>query len=153
MRALNLSRTTADSRSIVCLLAAALFFDLFFDWRRASVETPALHVDAGSAAIAGWGALAAVVVVAVLGAALLGGRPLLVSALAVVAAAFVVVEFFTGAAQVDVAGAVSVDTSQRLWPAYVGLVLSGCLVAATTPRLLHPPRATAPLTGARPGIG
>lgn len=148
-----LSWIATHSRSLVGLLAGALLVDLFLDWRRASVETPAVLVDAGSAAIGGWGALAAVALVVLLGAVLADARAGMLAGLAATAAGFVVIEFFTGAAQVDVAGAVSVDTTQRLWPAYVGLVLAGGLVAVATFRLFEHQRVTAPLTGARPGMG
>jgi hypothetical protein len=146
---MKLSQITTHARLLVCLVSGALLADLFLDWRRLSVDTPAVSIDAGSAAVAGWGAVAAVALIALLSAELMRPRPDISVGLAFVAGSFVVVEFLTGSASVDVAGVLAVDTTERAWPAYVGLVLAGCLVTVDTLRLLksrrtHAPRAHVP---------
>lgn len=149
---MKLSRITAHAGPLVYLSAGALLADLFFDWRRVSVDVPAtVAVDAGEAAVAGWGAVAAVALIALLSAELMRPRPDISMGLALLAAAFVAVEFFTGSANVDVAGVLSVDTAERAWPAYVGLVLAAGLVAATALRLLESRRAHAPRARASHG--
>jgi hypothetical protein len=141
---MKLSRITTHARLLVCLVSGALLADLFLDWRRLSVDTAAVNVDAGSAPVAGWGAMAAVALIALLSAELMRPRPDISVGLAFVAVSFVVVEFFTGSANVHVAGVLAVDSAERVWPAYVGLVLAGCLVAATALRLLESRQAQAP---------
>jgi hypothetical protein len=56
------------------------------------------------------------------------------AAVALLASGFTVVEFFTGEATVD-AGAVSVSTSDALWPAYLGLALAVVLAVGAAARL------------------
>ncbi|HWN21676.1 MAG TPA: hypothetical protein VNP93_06860 [Gaiellaceae bacterium] len=141
---MKLSRITSHARLLVCLVAGALLADLFLDWRRVAVDIPGVSVDTGTTAVAGWGAVAAVALIALLSAEVMRPRPDISTGLALFGAAFVVVEFFTGSANVDVAGVLSVDPTERAWPAYVGLVLAGCLVTVATLRLLESRRTHAP---------
>jgi hypothetical protein len=134
-KAMKLSSLAAAARPLGLASAFALFFVLFLDWRDVSVVTPGVFVDAGSSAWSGWGAVAGILAVAFVVSDLRGhavGAP--VTGLAV--AGFTIVEFFTGSVETDVAGVVSVDTSSRLWPAYVGLGLALVLGAACAVRLL-----------------
>jgi hypothetical protein len=132
---MKLSNLAAAARPLTLASAFALFFVLFLDWREISVVTPGVFVDAGSSAWSGWGAVAGILAVAFVVSDLRGhavGAP--ITGLAV--AGFTIVEFFTGSVETDVAGVVSVDTSSRLWPAYVGLGLALVLGAACAVRLL-----------------
>ena len=148
---MKLSQITTHARLLLCLVSGALLADLFLDWRRVSVDTPAVSIDAGSSAVAGWGAVAAVALIALLSAELMRPRPDVSIGLAFVAVSFVVVEFFTGSANVDVAGVLAVDTTERAWPAYVGLALAGGLVAATALRLVESRQPRAPRAHASHG--
>jgi hypothetical protein len=136
-------RQILTARTTLLLLSVALLADLLLDWRRASIETPAVDLEAGASGINGWGALAAVLVVALLVARLRDARPTTILVLAAGAAAFTIVEFFTGSATVET-GAVAVDTSTRLWPAYLGLALAAAVLAAAAAPTLEPAPAAAP---------
>lgn len=141
---MKLSSLASNARPIAIVSALALFVVLFLDWREVSVTTPAVSVDAGTSAWAGWGAVAGVLLVAYLVAELRFGPSQVVPVLALLAAGFTVVEFFTGTASTDVAGVVSVDTGAELWPAYVGVALAIVLAAASAVRLFGATRRLAP---------
>ena len=130
-----LSRITGSAREVVVVTAFALFADLFLDWRDVSVQTPGVAVDAGASAWSGWGALAGVLLIAFLVLEFARRRPVSADALALLASAFTIVEFFTGEANVAVNGVVSVSTSERLWPAYVGFALAVVLAFGAAVRL------------------
>ena len=140
----------ASARTVAVVSALALFVVLFLDWREVSVRAPGVDVDAASSAWGGWGAVAGILLVAFLVSVLRGHVvPALVTGL--VAAGLTVVEFFTGSVETDVTGVVSVDTSEELWPAYVGLGLAivlgaACAVglAAASGKLAPPPTRLGP---------
>ena len=141
------AKLTAFSRPIVILAALALLVDLVFTWRDAPVQTQYLDRDAGASALSGWGALAAVLLVAFLIAeiAMPAQRRVLLG-LAVAAAAVTVLEFFTGSAGVvKVDGNAVAATETTLLPAYLGLALAGVLVLAAIRRVLEPPEPRLPL--------
>jgi hypothetical protein len=139
---------------IVCS-ATAFIGVLFLDWWQVTVATGPVHVQAG-----GWGWTGAGAAAGVLAIALLVGEALrdryhrrgAEIALAVSAVGVLILTlsaFFNDGVEVDVAGVVSAHVGQRIWPAYVGLVLA-CLLAAAAliralpeirhevPKLLHP---------------
>jgi hypothetical protein len=131
---MNLSRIAAAARPVTLVAGSALFVDLFLDWREVSVRTPGVAVDAGASAWSGWGAVAGVLLLTYLVLDLAARRPVAAAAVALLASGFTVVEFFTGEATVD-AGAVSVSTSDALWPAYLGLALAVVLAVGAAARL------------------
>lgn len=141
---MKLSDLAWGARPTAIASALALFVVLFLDWREVSVQTPAVSVDAGTSAWAGWGAVAGVLLVAYLVAELRFATSPLVPVAALLAAGFTVVEFFTGSASTSVAGVVAVDVGAELWPAYVGLALAIMLAAATAVRWLAATRRLAP---------
>jgi hypothetical protein len=143
---------------VVLVAAVALFVDLFLDWRVASVTTPAVDVTAGDPGWARWGIVAGVLLIAVIVRELrLLARPAetiqaiaVPTVLALAAAGFAAVAFFTGSANVEVGGVVAVSTEEIRWPAYVGLVLAAVIAAVAIVRYVAearahpaPPRTTA----------
>jgi hypothetical protein len=126
---MNTIKHLLPTRAGTLVLALALLAVLLLDWRHASIQTPAAHVEAGTSGISGWGIVAALALVALLVAGLRSARPSTLLGLALAAAAFVVVAFFTGSATVEADG-VFVDTSTREWPAWAGLALAATLVVS-----------------------
>ena len=124
---MNTIRHLLPTRAATLVVALALLAVLLLDWRHASIETAAVNVEAGTSGVAGWGVVAAISLVALLVAGLRQARPATLLGLALVAAAFTVVAFFTGSTTVEAAG-VSVDTTTREWPAWAGLALAATLV-------------------------
>jgi hypothetical protein len=130
--------------SLLATLGALLFIDLFLTWHRVSVSVGgAISVDAESSAWSGWGAVAGVLVAMLLvweGLRLFGGAAIRREGawLALGAAAFTTIEFFAGTVTSVVGPGVLVDVHGRQWPAYVGLVLAGLLVAAAALVLERP---------------
>jgi hypothetical protein len=132
--------------------AFLLLADLFLDWSTATVQLAgAIEVETGTSAWGGWGALAGLLLIAflVLEISMFVGwmvaSPRLLSAasiIAIAAAAFTYVEFFTGTTSVT-AGAVSISVDERLWPAWLGLVLAAIVAAAAVTRLALQARETA----------
>ena len=150
-------RLTSVVRPLFVNVAGALFLDLFLDWRVASVSTPALDLRTGASGWSGWGAVAGILLIALIvwevrrccehGSGTAGGG--VMSALTCGPAAFAVGGFFTGTARVD-AGVVAVDIGSATWAAHAGLTLAGLLVVAAVarhaveaPRPATPPRASA----------
>lgn len=139
---MNAEKLFAVARPLVLLSAFVLFVDLFLDWRTVSVTTPAVTVKSGSSGLAGWGIVAGVLLLALivwelrlLARGSEAPRDAVIStALALGAAGFAVISFFTGSASVDVSGVVGVSTEQLQWAAYLGLVLAGVLAAAALVR-------------------
>jgi hypothetical protein len=129
---------------LLATLAGLLFVDLFLTWHRTSVSVGgAISVDAESSAWAGWGAVAGVLVAMLLvweGLRFFGGAAVRRGGawLAFGAAAFTTIEFFAGTVTSVVGPGVLVDVHGRQWPAYVGLVLAGLLVAAAVLVLERP---------------
>jgi hypothetical protein len=130
----------------LALIATLLFVDLFLDWHRASVSvTGVVDIDAGVSAWSGWGAIAGLLLIALLlwewwrvvarRAVQRVSTELVSLMLALGAAGFTAVEFFTGAAEVQSGTAVMVGVYGRQWPAYVGLVLAVLLALAAVVRL------------------
>jgi hypothetical protein len=143
-------RLPAVVRPVFGVLAGALFLDLFLDWRVASVSTPALDLRTGASGWAGWGAVAGILLLALIAwevrLLLRDTDPVLPevalsTALACGAAAFAVLGFFTGTARVDVGGVLAVDTGSATWAAYAGLVLGGLLAVAAVVRYVVEPGA------------
>ena len=133
----------------LALIGALLFVDLFLDWHRATVSvTGVVDVEAGSSAWAGWGAVAGVLLVALLlweGSRLpradvaRGASAANVSLiLALGVAVFTVIEFFSGTADVQAGPLVAVGVHGRQWPAYAGLVLATLLAIAAVAQLGRP---------------
>jgi hypothetical protein len=135
-------RHLLPARPVTLVIALALLVVLLLDWRHVSIETPAAHVEAGTSGISGWGIVAAISLVALLLAGLRKARPTTLLILALTAAAFVVVAFFTGSATVE-AGGISVDTSTREWPAWAGLTLGATLVVSAVGAAIPPEPAAA----------
>jgi hypothetical protein len=131
---MTLSRLSALVRPALVVAAVALLADLLLDWREASIRTPAVAVDGGTWGLSGWGAVAAVLLLVYVIVEARSRRPVAAPVLALLGGAFAVVEFFTGDASVVVEGAASVDTD-RLWPAYLGLVLALAVVVGAAIRL------------------
>jgi hypothetical protein len=119
-------RLAEGTRDLLVLTALLLLVDLSLEWRELSVRGAGVAVDAGASAWGGWGGLAGVLLVAYVVLDVAAGRPVEAAAAALAASGFVVLEFFTGAAEVDVAGVVSVSRDE-LWPAYAGLGLAVAL--------------------------
>jgi hypothetical protein len=132
---MTLFRVAEGARAVLVVTAFALFADLFLEWRDVSVRTSGVAVDAGTSAWSGWGALAGVLLIAFLVLELARRRPVTAGVLALLASAFTIVEFFTGEADVDVTGVVSVSTDERLWPAYLGVALAVVLASGAAIRL------------------
>ena len=133
----------------VALTGALLFVDLFLDWHRASVTvTGVVDVEAGSSAWAGWGALAGVLLIALLlweGSRLVGAHFAQGASAAIVSlmlalgvAAFTAIEFFSGTADVQAGSLVAVGVHGRQWPAYAGLVLAALLAVTAVAQLGRP---------------
>jgi hypothetical protein len=140
-------------RPLMLAAGLTLFAVLFLDWREASIETASVVVHAGTSGWAGWGIVAGALLVSYVVLELRTARPVLVPATALLAAAFTAVEFFTGSAEVSVAGVVAVDTQTRSWPAFVGLALAVLLAAGGVLRLLAAARTLVGEPGARPTSG
>jgi hypothetical protein len=140
-------------RPLMLATGLALFAVLFLEWRDASIETATVDVHAGTSGWAGWGIVAGALLVTYVVLELATARPVLVPSTALLAAAFTGVAFFTGSAQVSVAGVVAVDTEARLWPAYVGLSLAVLLGAGGIVRLVAAARALVEAPGTRPSSG
>jgi len=158
-----LEKTTALVRSLLMLVALALLVVLFLDWRVASVSTPAVEVSSGSSGIAGWGLLAAVLLVVFIARELwLLGRTdeaglqqaAVSAALALGAAGLTWVGFVTGDAGVDVAGVVAVHVEDVQPAAYAGLTLSIVLAVLAIVRYVGEARAhpAPPRTTAHPSV-
>jgi hypothetical protein len=133
----------------LAVIGALLFVDLFLDWHRASVSvTGVVDLEAGSSGWAGWGALAGVLLIALLlweGSRLVGAdlaqrasAAIVSLMLALGATAFTAVEFFSGTADVQAGSLVAVGVHGRQWPAYAGLVLAALLVVAAVAQLGRP---------------
>jgi hypothetical protein len=131
------------------LIGALLFVDLFLDWHGASVSvTGVLDVEAGSSAWAGWGAIAGVLLVALLlweGSRLAGADVVQRASAAIVSlvlalgvAVFTAIEFFSGTADVQAGPLVAVGVHGRQWPAYAGLVLATLLAVTAVAQLGRP---------------
>ena len=133
----------ASARMVAVASALALFVVLFLDWQEVSVQTPGVDVETASSAWSGWGAVAGILLVAFL-VSVLRGHTVAAPLTGLVAAGLTAVEFFTGSVETDVAGLVSVDTSAKLWPAYVGLGLAIVLGAACAVCLAAANRKLAP---------
>jgi hypothetical protein len=140
----TIERLLRLARPIAIVLAAALLVDLFLTWRDASIVAGPVDVDAGASGWGGWGAIAGVFIVVLLVwevASTLTSRfdarivELVGGILCVAVGGLAVVAFFTGSADVDVAGVVSVVVDERQWAAYVGLILGLALGAAGALRL------------------
>lgn len=139
---MNAEKLLAVARPLVLLSAFALFVDLFLDWRKVSVTTPAVTVASGESGLAGWGIVAGVLLLALvvweLRLRARGSETLrdaaISTGLALGAAGFAVISFFTGSASVDVSGVVGVSTEELQWAAYLGLVLAGVLAVAALAR-------------------
>jgi hypothetical protein len=143
-----LAKLTAHARPIVVIAALALLVDLCLTWRESPVKTQWLDEAGGASALAGWGAVAAGLLVLFLIAQVATSRRARVisGALAVAAAAVTFGEFFTGSANpVSSIGVVTLSTEAVLWPAYLGLVLAVVLVVAAVSRVVQPPEARFPL--------
>jgi hypothetical protein len=129
---------------LLAAVSGLLFVDLFLTWHRASVSVAgAISVDAESSAWTGWGAVAGVLLAMLLaweGLRFFGGAAVRRGGawLAFGAAAFTTLEFLTGTVTSVVGPGVLVDVHGRQWPAYVGLVLAGLLVAAAVLVLEQP---------------
>ncbi|HET9508995.1 MAG TPA: hypothetical protein VFO81_13695 [Gaiellaceae bacterium] len=158
-----LEKTAALVRSLLMLVALTLLVVLCMDWRVASVSTPAVDVSAGSSGIAGWGLLAAVLLVVFIARELwLLGRKdepglqqvAISAALALGAAGFTWVGFVTGDASVDVAGVVAVQVEDVEPAAYAGLTLAIVLAVLAVVRYVAEARAhpTPPRTTAHPSV-
>jgi hypothetical protein len=159
--AMNVEKLFAVARPLVLSAAFVLFVDLFLDWRAAFVTTPEVTVSAGRSGLAGWGIVAGVLLAALivweLRLRVRGSEELRDAATATVlalgAAGFAVVSFFTGSANVDVGGVVVVNTEELEWAAYLGLALAGVLAVAALVRYaaearLHPTASRHSLHGA-----
>ncbi len=123
--------------------AVLLFADLFLDWRKLTVDLPALQLNTGSSGWAGWGVVAGVLLVALLAwesARWAGYRSADPDAIPAIMSlgvlAFVIVRFFEDATNVSVGGVVNIGEASRQWPAYAGLVLAVVVAAAACVRLL-----------------
>ena len=145
---------------LIGLLGTLLFVDLFLGWHRASVSVAgAVDIEGDSSAWAGWGAVAGVLLVAVLlweGLRLRGAAVAQSASAAVVSfmlalgvVAFTAIEFFAGTASVQTGSVVTVDVHGRQWPAYAGLALAGLLALAAVAPLVQP----AEQRGGRLGLG
>lgn len=156
-------KTAALVRSLLMLVALALLVVLFLDWRVASVSTPAVEVSSGSPGIAGWGLLAAALLVVFIARELwlLGrtGEPGLQqvavsAALALGAAGVTWFGFVTGDAGVDVAGGVAVQVEDVQPAAYAGLTLAIVLAVFAIVRYVAEARAhpAPPRTTAHPSV-
>jgi hypothetical protein len=140
---MSLDRLSAIVQPLIPLTALVLLVDLFLDWRVASVSTPTLELSSGTSGLAGWGIVAGVLLVAtLLWEQRLLGRGFepglqeiaIATALALGAAGFTVVAFFTGEASVSVAGVVHVSVEEVQWAAYAGLALAGLLAVLAVVR-------------------
>lgn len=136
------------------LLGLALLFlvVLFFDWHRASVEVSgAADAEAGSSGWSGWGLLAGICALAIVGLEFdrvvrkrsHEGQALIDLALAVGVAGATVAAVFTGDTSVT-AGAAGEEVSSTLWPAWVGLALAAAMVVAAVVAALPETKAEAP---------
>jgi hypothetical protein len=139
-----LERKPVWKEFLLAAVGGLLFVDLFLPWHRALVSVAgAITVDADSSAWSGWGAVAGVLLAMLLaweGLRLFGGTAVRPGAawLALGAAAFTTIEFFAGTVTSVVGPGVLVEVHGRQWPAYVGLVLAGLLVAAAVLVLERP---------------
>ncbi|MDF2748924.1 MAG: hypothetical protein K0T00_99 [Gaiellaceae bacterium] len=158
-----LEKTAALLRQLLLLVALALLVVLFLDWRVASVSTPTVELSSGSSGIAGWGLLAAVLLVVFIARELWllgrkdqpGLQQIAVSAaLALGAAGFTWVGFVTGDASVDVAGVVAVHVEDVQPAAYAGLALAVVLAVLAIVRYVAEARAhpAPPRTTAHPSV-
>jgi hypothetical protein len=134
---------------LVGSLGTLLFVDLFLGWHRASVSVAgAVDIEGDSSAWAGWGAVAGVLLIALLlwEGLRLGGAAVAQSASAAVVSfvlvlgvvAFTAIEFFAGTASIQTGSVVLVDVHGRQWPAYAGIVLAVLLVLAAATQLTRP---------------
>ena len=128
---------------------------LFLDWWQVSVTAGVVHVQVGAWGWTGAGAAAGVLALALLVGEVLRDRYHRRGAdiAAAVAALGVLVltlsAFFEDGVDVDVMGVVSTHVGDRMWPAFLALVLASVLCAAAViravpevrhelPRTLHP---------------
>ena len=136
--------------------SATLFVGvLFLDWWQVSVTAGVVHVHAGAWGWTGAGAAAGVLALALLVGEVLRDRyhrrgadiSAAVGALGVLV--LTLSAFFEDSVDVDVMGVVSTQVGDRMWPAYLALVLACMLFAAALiralpevrhelPRALHP---------------
>lgn len=136
------------------LLGLALLFlvVLFLDWHRTSVVVVGEgDAQAGSSGWSGWGLLAGICALAVIGLELdrvlrkrsHEGQALVDLALALGAALATVAAVFTGDTSVT-AGAAAEEVGSTLWPAWVGLVLATAMALAALVAVLPESKAEAP---------
>jgi hypothetical protein len=136
------------------LLGSAIVFlvVLFLDWHRTSVVVAGEgEAEAGSSGWSGWGLLAGICALALIGLELdrvlrkrsHEGQALVDLALAASLALATVAAVFTGEASVD-AGAAGVEVGSRLWPAWVGLALAAVTLVAALAAILPQGEAEAP---------
>jgi hypothetical protein len=131
-------KLTSIARPLLLGAALALFVDLFFDWFRASVQAPGVSVESGASGLSGWGIVTGALVVALVMWETRGAESVrkayfsMLVSVAVLATS--VGQFATGEAHVE-AGAVASVSSDRRWPAYVGIALACAVVAGAVTRL------------------
>lgn len=145
------TKLTAIARPLLIVTALALMLDLMFSWRTASLHEGYINLDEGASPLGGWGGVAG----AFLGLLIvfeLFKRPKLSAIAALGAAAFVVVEFFTGSASASIGGVVAVSSETPNWPAYAGLCLALVLVGVAALRAFGPLEKRLPLPPALPRL-
>jgi hypothetical protein len=136
------------------LLGLALLFlvILFLDWHRTSVVVVGEgDAQAGASGWSGWGLLAGICALAVLGLEFdrvvrkrsHEGQALVDLALAVGVALATVAAVFTGDTSVT-AGPIGTETGATLWPAWVGLVLAIAMAVVAFVAVLPESKAEAP---------
>jgi hypothetical protein len=134
MTTLSPFRLAEGARDLLVLTALLLLVDLSLDWRELSVRAAGVAVDSGASAWGGWGGLAGVLLIVYVVLDVAAGRPAEADAVGLAASVLVVVEFFTGAVEVETAGVVSVGTDE-LWPAYAGVSLAVALAVGAGAQL------------------
>jgi hypothetical protein len=131
------SRVPQRLVSFVAIGASILFLiDLFLDWQKAAVQVAGVvNVESTASGWDGWGVLAGVLALLVVGLAFKGlVLGAFVAALGMLATTAITA--FTGTASITPpAGQVSVVES-TLWGAWVGLALAACTAIATAVPLL-----------------
>jgi hypothetical protein len=133
------------------LTAALLGFlvTLFLPWQEASVEVgTVVDVEATSSGWAGWGILAGLIALALLGLTVVrAGLGAAEGVLGVALVAAAALAAFTGDASVTAQGVVA--TQETLWPAWLGLLLAVVAGVAALAPLVRPRagRTATPLAG------